>query len=645
MIRFILAVSLTIIVFKSHGQENTFPKLSDSIWQQNSIDTFPYLKSYDASNKMALSYTLLWLLGRDADSAGHALSMMQSYYYNLLAARFNTADTIAMAAESQYPDVDRDLHGHYGLKHLVPCFGISSDSCRKVSNLALQYFDYAALHSGLMPKNHWKWLGNQIRGQLAYPVQRRLSLSDDNLMTLTGAAWEGGTLAFQRTPGSTNILVSNGARYPIQILEWDNKLQAWQDVTSLSGLDSMPGGHRMYATDFNNDGFEDLLILRKSSMPKSPAVLFPTLLKNNQQGGFTDITEAAGFRKIDRANCACWGDINEDGLQDVFLGNEYGNSFWMVQDSSGSFANMSLAYGIQTRKQIVSNCALLDINGDGMKDLFLSLRDDNNKMYVHTKLEGGFHFFFDRADTLGLLTPKMAAHSIVTDYNRDGRDDLLLIPDLSDRSDLIADIMHQEDTVLAEPAVVVYTHSEGLFGIRKDTLPKELSLLRAGIILQQPQYWSMIYGGGKSTESLLPGMTYSTADSNISIQYPERWPAYVHSATAYEKNGAALLAFRGGSMYPFMVNRQMSYSFTDSIGGKLYKITDLSKVPFDAVVHYTVKTPDNTLLKQSFTRQANDSRGFYALQEWIWLPEGYEVTDVQVVSKLMKAEKKGKKRK
>jgi hypothetical protein len=71
----------------------------------------------------------------------------------------------------------------------------------------------------------------------------------------------------------------------------------------------------------------------------------------------------------------------------------------------------------------------------------------------------------------------------------------------------------------------------------------------------------------------------------------------------------------------------------------------LSKVPSDAVVQYIVKSPDNTLLKQSFTRQANDSRGFYALQEWIWLPEGYTVTDVQVVSKLMKAEKKGKKRK
>jgi hypothetical protein len=645
MIRFILVVAFTLIVFRSQGQETIVPKLSDSLWQQNSIDTFPYLKSYQATNKMALSYTLLWLLGRDADSAGHALSMMQAYYYNLLAARFNTADTIAMAAESQYPDVDRDLHGHYGLKHLVSCFGISSDSCRKVSHLALQYFDYAAEHSGLMPKNHWKWLGNQIRGQLAYPVQRRLALADDNLMTLTGPAWEGGTLAFHRKPGTTNVLVSNGARYPIQILEWDNEQQIWQDITSLSGLDSMPGGHRMYATDFNNDGFEDLLILRKSSVPKSPAVLFPTLLKNNQQGGFTDITEAAGFQKIDRANCACWGDINDDGLQDVFLGNEYGNSFWMVQDSVGSFSNMALAYGIQTRKQIVSNCALLDINGDGMKDLFLSLRDDNNKMYVHTKLEGGFHFFFDRADSLGLLTPKMTAHSIVTDYNRDGRDDLLLIPDLSDRSELIADIMHQEDTVLVEPAVVVYPNTEGQLSIRKDTLPKELSLLRAGVILQQPQYWSILYGGGKSTESLLPGMYYSSENSHISIQYPDMWPAYVHSATAYEKNGAASMAFRGGSMYPFMVNRQMSYTYSDSTGGKLHKIIDLSKVPSDAVVQYIVKSPDNTLLKQSFTRQANDSRGFYALQEWIWLPEGYEVTDVQVVSKLMKAEKKGKKRK
>jgi hypothetical protein len=650
MIRFILVVAFITITIRSQAQESIVPNLRDSLWQQNSIDTFPYLRSYQATNKMALSYSLLWLLGRDTDSAGHALSMMQAYYYNLLAGRFNTADTIAIAAESQYPDVNRDLQGHYGLKYLVPCFGISSDSCRKMSNLALQYFDYAAKHSGLMPKNHWKWLANQIRGQLPFPVHQHLKHAEDNLMSLTGPAWEGGTLAFQRTPGTTNLLVSNGSRYPLQILEWDNKLQAWKDVTNLTGLDSMPGGHRMYSTDFNNDGYDDLLILRKSSVPKSPAVLFPTLLKNNRQGGFIDVTYAAGFQKIDRANCACWGDINGDGLQDVFLGNEYGNSFWMVQDSSGSFSNMALAYGIQTKKQIVSNCALIDINGDGLKDLFLSIRDNNNKMYVQTMLEGGYRFFFDKADTMGLLGPKMIAHSIVSDYNRDGKDDLILIPELSDRSDLIADIMHQEDTVLVEPAVVVYANTEGQLSVRKDTLPKELSLLRAGIIIHQPQYWSIIYGGGKSTESLLPCMFYASGDSNISIQYPENWPAYVHSATAFENNGEPLLTFRGGSMYPFMVNRQMSYHYTGPTGGKLHKITDLSHAPFDAVVHYTIKTPDNTLLKQSFTRQANDSRGFYALQEWIWLPDGYQLSDVKAEKYIDRKEeievkKKGKKKK
>jgi hypothetical protein len=290
---------------------------------------------------------------------------------------------------------------------------------------------------------------------------------------------------------------------------------------------------------------------------------------------------------------------------------------------------------------------LLDINGDGLKDLFLSLRDDNNKMYVHSKLEGSFHFFFDRADTLGLLTPKMTAHSIVSDHNRDGRDDLLLIPEISDRSELIANLMNNEDSVMVEPAVVVYAGTEGQLSIRKDTLPKALSLLRAGVILQHPHHWNIVYGGGKATESLLPNMYYSSGNENISIQYPEMWPAYVHSATAFERNGEPMLSFRGGSMYPFMVNRQMSYEYDESAGGKLHKIIDLSEVPSDAVVQYTVKSPDNTLMKQSFTRQANDSRGFYALQEWIWLPEGYSIVDVQVEKRISKpkGKVKGKKRK
>jgi hypothetical protein len=649
----ILTILLTVIfinVFSQHSKNVL--TLKDTLWNRVSIDTFPYLKTHEGMSRLATNSSLVWLFGGRnnlRDTIGNNLAIMQAYYYNLLAKRYNLADTIAIIAESQFPDANTNMQGHYGLRRYVPCFGLDTDSCRKERYLALQYMDYAEQFSTIMPTYHWKWLAQQLRGRLPFQEMKVLKPLNDGLSSLSSPSWEGASIAFSRKPGSVNLLLSNGARYPLQVLEWSDSLQTWSDVTTLCGLDNFPGGHRIYKVDYNLDGYDDLLILRKSSTSKSPAKYFPSLLRNNRKGGYDDMTTQARLQDIERANCACWDDINEDGLPDVFLGNEFSPSYWMVQDSNGTFSNKALGYGIQTIKEIVTDCALIDINEDGMKDLYLSIRDGNNRMYVQSLLEGGFRFFYDQTADLGMINPKMMAHTLVYDHNGDGKEDLIVIPDISDRSDMVSQLMSRDVQDKAEAAKVYYTQSfQKALPLKSDTLSSFLPLMRAGLLLRTGDGYEWIYGGGNATESLLPMIFVKNGLDSMQIQTPDNWPAYVHSAAAWpSREGNPRISFKGGGQYPFLINRQSGYTFHHT-GGQFIRLVIGDMIPVGTKVSYFLTAPDGQTKSHTLHLQATDSKGFNALQEWIWLPDGYRISEVNAeryIERKVDVVKKKKKRK
>ena len=62
--------------------------------------------------------------------------------------------------------------------------------------------------------------------------------------------------------------------------------------------------------DYNNDGCMDILVLRGAwEFPERKS-----LLRNNCDGTFTDVTQEAGLAKpATRTQTAVWADINNDG--------------------------------------------------------------------------------------------------------------------------------------------------------------------------------------------------------------------------------------------------------------------------------------------------------------------------------------------
>src|SRR6185503_12162185 len=91
--------------------------------------------------------------------------------------------------------------------------------------------------------------------------------------------------------------------------------------TGDAGLTGLTGGLNMIQADYDNDGRIDLLVLRGAWMGQGGH--YPnSLLRNNGDGTFSDVTEEAGMLSFRPTQTAVWLDFDSDGWLDLFGGNE-----------------------------------------------------------------------------------------------------------------------------------------------------------------------------------------------------------------------------------------------------------------------------------------------------------------------------------
>jgi tetratricopeptide (TPR) repeat protein len=183
-----------------------------------------------------------------------------------------------------------------------------------------------------------------------------------------------------------------------------------------AGLANQLGGLNIVQTDYNNDGCKDILVLRggwEVAQRKS-------LLRNNCDGTFTDVTADSGLgQRVTSTQTAVWTDINNDGLLDLFIGNEDSTSQLFLDKGGTRFEDISHAAGVD-RLSYAKGVAAGDYDNDGFPDLYVSNFDGQNFLYRNNH----DNTFTDTTRTAGVPGSGRGFGTWFFDYDNDGWLDL-----------------------------------------------------------------------------------------------------------------------------------------------------------------------------------------------------------------------------
>lgn len=124
------------------------------------------------------------------------------------------------------------------------------------------------------------------------------------------------------------------------------------------------------------------------------------------------------------------GDVNNDGLPDLYFGgNQIGDELYLNQGNL-SFKKITKEAGIENRGGWTSGVAMVDINDDGFLDIYVckTLYDDSpelrtNELYINN----GDGTFVESAQAYGLADPWRSQQAIFFDYDKDGDLDVFLV--------------------------------------------------------------------------------------------------------------------------------------------------------------------------------------------------------------------------
>lgn len=210
------------------------------------------------------------------------------------------------------------------------------------------------------------------------------------------------------------------------------------DVSSKAGLADQLGGLVCYQTDFNNDGHLDLFVARGAWLPHP---VRPSLLKNDGNGHFTDVTAAAGLAEPLNSNSASWADFDNDGWLDLFVACERQPNHLYRNQGDGTFLEVAAKAGLHTPDQSgYKGSAWIDFDNDRFPDLFTNCLNGNARLF-HNNRDGTFS---DVTSEYAIDGPHAGFSCWTWDYDNDGWQDIFATS--YDRS--LGDVVHG---LLGEP--------------------------------------------------------------------------------------------------------------------------------------------------------------------------------------------------
>lgn len=146
-------------------------------------------------------------------------------------------------------------------------------------------------------------------------------------------------------------------------------------------------GREVSWADFNNDGYQDLLILFFNSAATVPNPNVPNkLFKNNGDGTFTQVTGTIFDTDIFfGARTSSWGDIDNDGDLDLYIGSQTAAVVDRLYQNNGNGTFTSITGGVVAESGTTTfGSAFGDIDNDGDLDLIAINSANGNSIFINS---------------------------------------------------------------------------------------------------------------------------------------------------------------------------------------------------------------------------------------------------------------------
>ncbi|MDB5386006.1 MAG: repeat protein [Planctomycetaceae bacterium] len=195
----------------------------------------------------------------------------------------------------------------------------------------------------------------------------------------------------------------------------NNGQGGFENRTQAAGISKQFGGLNCVQTDYNNDGYLDIFIIRGAWLT---IPMRPSLLRNNKNGTFTDVTEEAGLLYPANSIAASWADFDNDGWLDLYVCCERQPSGLYRNLGNNTFEDVTRTAGVFIEANHCKGIAWVDIDNDGFQDLFLNFVSANSKSKLFRNNRDGT--FQEVTESMGIDGPVEGFSCWAWDYDNDG---------------------------------------------------------------------------------------------------------------------------------------------------------------------------------------------------------------------------------
>ena len=243
----------------------------------------------------------------------------------------------------------------------------------------------------------------------------------------SGFVWHGAAAADVNRDGALDVFATGASKNYLYLNDGNGR---FHDRAGEAGIEFLLGeGAAPLFLDYDNDGDQDLFI---SSV--GDQMLFENRLEPEGRLEFEDVSAEAGVAVPATGFSAVAGDVNGDGLMDIYVAsyNRYGAimpNAWhqatngtpnllFVNKGDGRFGEEAKRYGVADTRWSYA-AAFVDFDGDSDQDLYVANDFGENGLFLN---DGGR--FRDVAAERGVLDPGNGMGVSFGDFDNDGDLDL-----------------------------------------------------------------------------------------------------------------------------------------------------------------------------------------------------------------------------